>query len=94
MTQSKFLGIFEGTQPKFSINYCEIYLIGDFNINLFKNGKYVFDKSSINNKNEKQPPRGVPRKSVLKIRSIFTAEHPCTHCFATLLKSRFGMGVP
>ena len=31
MTQSKFLGIFEGTQPKLSTNYREIYLIGDFN---------------------------------------------------------------
>ena len=89
MTQSKFLGIFEGTQPKLSINYCEIYLIGDFNINLFKNGKYVFDKSSINNKNEKQPPRGVPRKSVLKIRSIFTGEHPWRSVISTTLLCNF-----
>ena len=89
MTQSKFLGIFEGTQPKLSKNYREIYLIGNFNINLFKNGKYVFDKSSSNNKNQKQLPRGVRRKSVLKMRSIFTAEHPCRSVISTTLLCNF-----
>ena len=49
--QSKFLDIFEENLPKLNTSYREIYFLGDFNINLFENGKYVFDKSSSNNKN-------------------------------------------
>ena len=49
--QSKFLDIFEENLPKFNTSYREIYFLGDFNINLFENGKYVFQKSSSNNKN-------------------------------------------
>ena len=48
--QSKFLDIFEENLPKFNTSHREIYFLGDFNINLFENGKYVFDKSSSNNK--------------------------------------------
>ena len=49
--QSKFLDIFEENLPKINTSYREIYFLGDFNINLFENGKYVFDKCSSNNKN-------------------------------------------
>ena len=49
--QSKFLDIFEENLPKFNTSYREIYFLGDFNINLFENGKYVLQKSSSNNKN-------------------------------------------
>ena len=49
--QSKFLDIFEENLPKFNSSYSEIYFLGDFNINLFENGKYILDKSSSNNKN-------------------------------------------
>ena len=49
--QSKFLDIFEENLPKLNTSYSEIYFLGDFNINLFENGKYVFQKSSCNNKN-------------------------------------------
>ena len=49
--QSKFLDIFEENLPKLNTSYREIYFLGDFNINLFENGKYVFQKSSSNNKN-------------------------------------------
>ena len=49
--QSKFLDIFEENLPKINTSYCEIYFLGDFNIDLFENGKYVFDKCSRNNKN-------------------------------------------
>ena len=49
--QSKFLDIFEENLPKLNTNYREIYFLGDFNINLFENDKYVFQKSSSNNKN-------------------------------------------
>ena len=49
--QSKFLDIFEENLPKLNKSYHEIYFLGDFNINLFENGKYVFQKSSSNNKN-------------------------------------------
>ena len=49
--QSKFLGIFEENLPKLNSSYRGIYFLGDFNINLFGNGKYVLDKSSSNNKN-------------------------------------------
>ena len=47
--QSKFLDIFEENLPKLNTSYREIYFLGDFNINLFENGKYVFHKSSSNN---------------------------------------------
>ena len=40
--QSKFLDIFEENLPKLNISYCEISFLGDFNSNLFENGKYVF----------------------------------------------------
>ena len=49
--QSKFLDIFEENLPKLNTSYHEICFLGDFNINLFENGKYVFHKSSSNNKN-------------------------------------------
>ena len=49
--QSKFLDIFEKNLPKLNTSYGEIYFPGEFNFNLFENGKYVFDKSSSNNKN-------------------------------------------
>ena len=49
--QSKFLDIFEENLPKLNTSYREIYFLGDFKINLFENGKYVFHKSSSNNKN-------------------------------------------
>ena len=44
------------------------------------------------------PPEVFLRKGVLKIRSKFTGEHPCRNVVsvrlhATLLKSRFGIGV-
>ena len=37
--------------PKLNTRYCEIYVLHDFNINLYENRIYVFDKSSSNNKN-------------------------------------------
>ena len=49
--QSKFLDIFEENLPKLNTSYREIYFLGDFKINLIENGKYVFNKSSSNNKN-------------------------------------------
>ena len=49
--QSKFLDIFEKNLPKLNTSYREIHFLGDFNINLFENGKHVFDTSSGNNKN-------------------------------------------
>ena len=49
--QSKFLDIFEENLPKINASYREIYSLSDFNINLFENGKFVFHKSSIDNKN-------------------------------------------
>ena len=49
--QSKLFDIFEENVPKLNTNYREIYFLCDFNNNLFENGKYVFDKSSSNNKN-------------------------------------------
>ena len=48
---SEFLYIFQENLPKLNISYREIYFLGDFNINLFENGKYLFQKSSSNNKN-------------------------------------------
>ena len=49
--QSKYLDIFEENLPKFNASYRKISFLGDFNINLFENGKYLLDKSSSNNKN-------------------------------------------
>ena len=49
--QSKFIDIFEENLPKLNTSYREIYFLGDFNINLFQKRKYVFHKSSSNNKN-------------------------------------------
>ena len=49
--QSKLLDIFEENLPKLSTSYREIYFLGDFNIYLFENGKYVFQEPSSNNKN-------------------------------------------
>ena len=50
--------------------------------------------------NQKQPPRGVPRKNCSENVQQITGENPCRSaisikmlCFATLLKSHFGMGV-
>ena len=37
--QTKFLDIFEENLPKRNTSYHEIYFLGDFNINLFENGK-------------------------------------------------------
>ena len=37
--QSKFLDVFEENLPKLNTSYREIYFVGDFNINLFENGK-------------------------------------------------------
>ena len=50
-TQSKCFNGFGTNLPKLNANYLEIYSLGDFNINSFENGKFVFDKSSNNNKN-------------------------------------------
>ena len=47
--QNKFFDIFEEKLPKLNTSYCEIYFLGDFNINIFENRKY-FDKFSSNNK--------------------------------------------
>ena len=49
--QFKFLDIFEENLPKLNTSYREIYFLGNFNSNLFENGKYIFHKSSSNNKN-------------------------------------------
>ena len=49
--QIKFLDIFEENLPKSNTSNREIYFLGDFNINIFENRKYDFDKSSSNNKN-------------------------------------------
>ena len=49
--KSKFLDIFEENLPQINTSYRESYFLGDFNINLFENGKYVFHKSSSNKKN-------------------------------------------
>ena len=49
--QSEFLDIFEENLSKVNTSYRETYFHGDFHINFFENGKCVFDKSSINNKN-------------------------------------------
>ena len=38
---------------------------------------------------QKQPSRGVPRKSVLKIYSKFTGEHPCRSAISIKLLSNF-----
>ena len=37
--KSKFLNIFQENLPKLNRSYREIYFQGDFNINLFENGK-------------------------------------------------------
>ena len=37
--QSKLLDIFEENLPKLNSSYRETYFLGDFNINLFENGK-------------------------------------------------------
>ena len=49
--QSKRLAIYEENLPKLNTSYREIYYLGDFNINLLENGKYVFRKSYTHNKN-------------------------------------------
>ena len=49
--QSTFFDIIEENLPKLSTSFCEVYFPGDFNINIFKNGKCVFDKSSSSKKN-------------------------------------------
>ena len=49
--QPKFLNIFEENLPRLNASYREIYVLDNFNINLFENGKYDFDKSSSYNKN-------------------------------------------
>ena len=51
LNQSKFVDIFEENLPKLNTSYRGIYFLGNFDINLFENGKYIFDKSSSNNKN-------------------------------------------
>ena len=43
--------LFEENLPKPNTSYREIYFLGNFNIKVFENGKYDFDKSSSNNKN-------------------------------------------
>ena len=57
--QSKYFDIYEENLPKLNTSYREIYFLGDFNINLFENGKYVFDKTSSNNKNLYSFTKGV-----------------------------------
>ena len=42
--QSKFIDIFEENLPKLNSSYREIYFLGDLNINLYENGKYMLDK--------------------------------------------------
>ena len=51
LNQSKLDDISQENLPKLNTSCHEISFQGDFNINLFENGKYVFDKSSSNNKN-------------------------------------------
>ena len=58
--QSKFLDIFEENLPKLNASYREIYFLGDFNTNLFEDEKYVFDKSSSNNKKPRFIRKKVP----------------------------------
>ena len=52
LNQFKVLDIFEENLPKLNISYREIYFQDDFNITLFQNGKFVFFKSSNNNKKQ------------------------------------------
>ena len=49
--QSKFFDAFEENLLKRSTSYHKIYFLEDFNINLFQNGKYVFEILPTNNKN-------------------------------------------
>ena len=51
-SQSKFLDTFGENlcRPKLNTSYRKIYILGDFNINLFENGKSVFNKYFNNNK--------------------------------------------
>ena len=49
LNQSKLDDISQENLPKLNTSCHEISFLGDFNINLFENGKYVFDKSSSNN---------------------------------------------
>ena len=58
--QSKFLDVFEENLPKLNTSYRKIYFLGDFSINLFGNGRYVFHKSSSNNKNLDSFTKKVP----------------------------------
>ena len=52
-SQSEFLDTFGENlrRPKLNTSYRKIYILGDFNINLFENGKSVFNKYFNNNKN-------------------------------------------
>ena len=50
---------------------------------------FLSDISFSNSFLQRQPPRGVPRKSVLKICSKFTGEHPCRSAISIKLQSNF-----
>ena len=70
---------------------CQPY---QYNAKLTENGiLYVSSckirKQTANIKFQKQPPRGVPRKGVLKICSKFTEEHPCRSAVSIKLRSNF-----
>ena len=51
--------------------------------------KYTLRQSNISKHHHKQPSRGVLRKSVLKICSIFTGEHSCQSAISIKLQSNF-----
>ena len=49
--QSNFLDFFEENLTRLNTRCRETYFLGDFNISLFENAKYVFNKTFSNNKN-------------------------------------------
>ena len=49
--QSKSFDIFGENVPKLNKSYRKIYVPSDFNVNLFENGKYIFNKSYSHSKN-------------------------------------------
>ena len=44
--QANFMGIFNENLSKLDTNNGETYILGDFNINLWQNGLYVFQKKT------------------------------------------------
>ena len=45
--QTNFVGIFIENLSKVDTNNIETYILGDFNINLWQNGHYVFQKCNL-----------------------------------------------